>query len=64
MVECFKNDHKVNSKCFICNSIIVLLRDDLNTVYMKKRDWCERGGFGGGAGGASDADSCVGSALE
>ena len=33
MVECFENDHKVNSKCFICNSIIVLLRDDLNTVY-------------------------------
>ena len=34
MVECFENDHKVNSKCFICNSIIVLLRDDLNTVYI------------------------------
>ena len=36
MVECFENDHKVNSKCFICNSIIVLLRDDLNTVYIVK----------------------------
>ena len=35
MVECFENDHKVNSKCFICNLIIVLLRDDLNTVYMR-----------------------------
>ena len=36
MVECFENDHKVNSKCFICNSFIVLLRDDLNTVYIVK----------------------------
>ena len=37
MVECFENDHKVNSKCFICNSIIVLLRDDLNTVYISQK---------------------------
>ncbi len=36
MVECIENDHKVDSKCFICNSFIVLLRDDLNTFYMGK----------------------------
>ena len=33
--------------------------------YLKRRDWCEIGVSGGGRGGeASDADNCVGSALE
>ena len=34
MVECIENDHKVDSKCFICNSFIVLLRDYLNTAIL------------------------------